>query len=147
MSFYDDADFQSSYLLKNCTLRERYIIGIVKEDDKGSSDGWEVMLAVFKDISERFNAANAAYGQPVMKSKIFDREADLDDYVSEFNYPKEAMCFAMQWQEFNVETKTFDFAMRMNHGETLANRYPQTHYEESIANQLYLEEYSWTGML
>lgn len=37
--------------------------------------------------------------------------------------------------------------MRMNHGETLANRFPQTHYEEAIANQLYLEEYAWTGMM
>ena len=32
-----------------------------------------------------------------MKAKTFDKESDLDGYVGEFNYMKEAFCFAIQW--------------------------------------------------
>lgn len=44
MYFYDEgSEMYGNYLLKNCTLRERDIIGLVKEDSKGSTDGFEIL--------------------------------------------------------------------------------------------------------
>ena len=96
MYFNDEgSEMYSNYLLKNCTLRERFMIGLVKEDSKGSTDGFEMLRAIFDDLAGRFNEASQELGIPPMKEKIFDKETDLDDYVSEFNYMKEAFCFAI----------------------------------------------------
>jgi len=35
----------------------------------------------------------------------------------------------------------------MNRGDILSTRLPQTEYEESNQNQLYLEQYAYTGFL
>ena len=98
MYFYDEgSEMYGNYLLKNCTLRERFIIGLVKEDSKGSTDGFEILEAIFDDLSGRFNEASKELGVPTMKAKTFNKESNLDDYVAEFNYMKEAFCFAIQW--------------------------------------------------
>ena len=98
MYFYDEgSEMYGNYLLKNCTLRERDIIGLVKQDSKGSTDGFEILQAIFEDLSGRYNDASKDLGVPEMKAKTFDKESDLDGYVGEFNYMKEAFCFAIQW--------------------------------------------------
>ena len=53
------------------------------------------------------------------------------DYVTHTDYHKHALCFAIEWDEYNVEESIFSLNIRMNYGDIWATRKPQTEYEES----------------
>ena len=82
-----------------------------------------------------------------MSKLTFNTQTELDDYVNEFEYVHHALCFAIAWEEFDKENSKFHFDLRMNFGDVLSPRLPQTEYEDSLQNQLYLEQYAYSGML
>ena len=72
MEFVDDqSGFESFYFLRNCTLRERFEIGVVKEDSKGSEAGWDIMQAIFDDLAGRYNIASERLGIKTMNMHVF----------------------------------------------------------------------------
>jgi hypothetical protein len=40
---------------------------------------------------------------PEMKARVFDTQSDLDDHVKAFNYKNDALCFAIAWEEFDLD--------------------------------------------
>ena len=62
------------------------------------------------------------------------------------DYVDKPLCFALSWHEFNSEEKIFSLNLQWNYGDQLATRLPQTEYEESSQNQLYLNQYANYGV-
>ena len=66
-----------------------------------------------------------------LNAKIFTNQEKMVDYVTHTDYHKHALCFAIEWDEYNVEESIFSLNIRMNYGDIWATRKPQTEYEES----------------
>lgn len=84
---------------------------------------------------------------PTLTSVTFDTTEELEDYVKKFDYAENKLCFALAWNEFDSSTHTYSFDVRMNFGDVLSTRLPQSEYEESLQNQLYLPQYANSGFL
>jgi|Transcript_27850 hypothetical protein len=88
-------------------------------------------MAIFNDIADRYSEATAGKGVAPMQVKVFATHLDLHSYVEAFDYYDQSLCFAFMWDVFNPAEHQFDFEIRMNFGEILSTRLPQTEYEEA----------------
>ena len=149
MQFADvESGFKSAFALHNCTLYQRFEIGLVRQDNYGNEEGFTVLQSAFTELAARYAADQATKTNGFeMTARIFNSNDDLDDYVKKFGYIEKPLCFAIAWEEFDAEKHTFSLDLRMNFGDILSPRLPQTEYEESLQNQIYLAQYAHTGML
>ena len=122
--FYDETSNMTTTLdLRNCTLYKRFDIGIVKEDSTKSKEGYQTLLSIFDELNDAYKLANEANGFS-LNAKIFANEDKLVDYVTDTHYHKNALCFAIEWNEYNVEESIFSLNIRMNYGDIWATRKP-----------------------
>lgn len=119
------------YILHNCTLFKRFDIGVVKQDNNGNTDGFDILVDVFNDMATGYSLAHE---NQTLSLKVFDNHEELQTYVEKFSYMRHPLCYAMGWNEFTMQTNTFSLDLRMNFGDILAPRRPQTEYEESTQN-------------
>ena len=127
---------------------KRFEIGLVQQYDGYETDvqGWSILKDIFDEINEAYTTANIAHGFTLSK-KIFKTDEDLDDFVKSNAYFDNALCFALGWNEFSKTYQKYEFNLRWNYGTILSPRLPQTEYEESSQNQLYLQSYANMGFL
>lgn len=104
----------------------------MRQDNNGSEDGYPVLEAVFEELAARYSTDEG--GDFTMSKLTFNTQTELDDYVNEFEYVHHALCFAIAWEEFDKENSKFHFDLRMNFGDVLSPRLPQTEYEDSLQN-------------
>ena len=122
--FVDEAsEMSSSLYLRNCTLYQRFSIGLVEQADNGSTEGYSTLVSIFDDLNEAYSKANTADGFSLNVRK-FKTDSELDDHVKESAYHNDAVCFALSWDEFDVEEKTFSLNLRWNYGDILPTRKP-----------------------
>ena len=142
-----ESEFETTFALRNCTVLERFEVGIVKKDKDGSDGGLPVLESIFDDLNEAYMDYWSKDGFK-LKKKYFDTNSELDDFVNDRDYDSKAICFAIAWHEFKPEDEgSYTFDLRWNHGEILAPRRPQNEYEESTQNQAYISQYGNTGFL
>ena len=147
-NFFADADsgFSTPFDLRNCTLYQYFSIGLVKQDSTGSTVGYDTLKSIYTELNDAYKSANREDGFE-MELREFDTMDDMESYVKKFRNRNEALCFGMAWDQFDVAGNTFAIDLRWPYGTLLSPRLPQTHYEESLQNQVYIEQYAKTGFL
>ena len=65
----DDGGFETALNLRNCTLLQRFEIGVVTQDSSGGTEGLPILEAVFNDLAEAYRTANADVGGYTMSMK------------------------------------------------------------------------------
>lgn len=145
--FVDSADFITPLELRNCTILQNFKVGIVKQDQNQSIEGYPVLSETFSELNKAYSSAYNDEFQ--LESVIFETAEDLETYVEKRNYHEadHALCFALEFQEYTSATDTYSFNVRMNLGWIWSTRMPQYEYEESSYNQEYLVQYGNTGFL
>ena len=137
---------ETDLALLNCTLYQRFIVGLVEQDEETkTTEGYTVLRQIFDELNDAYKLANIEDGFELTERK-FDSSDDLEDYVRDRDYVDKPLCFALSWHEFNSEEKIFSLNLQWNYGDQLATRLPQTEYEESSQNQLYLNQYANYGV-
>ena len=91
-----------------------------------------VLEQAFQELADRY--ATDESGNFEMTSRVFTTSSELDDYVEKWLYHDKPLCYAIAWNEFDAAVHTFALDLRMNFGDILAPRLPQTEYEESLQN-------------
>ena len=92
--------FETALNLRNCTLQNRFEVGVIQQDSSGSTDGLPILKAVFDDLANAYASANADKGGYTLKMREFATNEEADEYVKEFAYRKKALCFVIGWNQF-----------------------------------------------
>ena len=107
-----------------------------------------MLSSVFDELNDAYKQANLDINPDLELNMVtYDTTEELESYVNSRAYKKNILCFALSWEEYDTESKTFSLNLRWNLGDVLSPRLPQTEYEESLQNQLYLHQYAHTGFL
>ena len=127
----EDSGFSTDIDLRNCTLTKSFKVGLVQSE--GNEEAYSLLEGIFDEISNMYDSNNEGVGTK-LEIMQFSSTEELEDYVDDFKYFQNRLCFALDWQEFNPDAHIYKLQIRMNYGDVPDTRLPQMEYEESTYN-------------
>ena len=118
----EESGYSTALYLRNCTLMKSFGVGLIR-DGTGGEDGDKVLTAIFDELNEAYQSAYPD-DDLELHARNYTSNKDIDDFVASKDYYGDALCFAIGWDKFDIDTHEFSVNLRWNYGSIPSTRLP-----------------------